>query len=329
MSGGAAIEPVLEVEDLHVSYRLRGAMLRPRRTLRAVDGVSLALPPARTLGLVGESGCGKSTLIRTILGLQTPTAGRVLLDGRDLHRLTPRGLRTLRPRIQIVFQNPASALNPRMTVHDIIAEPLRLQGRYQRSKVDALLAQIGLPQSAAAQRAADFSGGQRQRIGIARALALEPAVLVLDEPVSALDVSIQAQIINLLDDLQRRLGLAYLFVAHDLSVVRHVSHEVAVMYLGRIVEIGTRQDVYATPAHPYTRILMQAMPQADPAHRHTAAPAAADLPDAAPVAGACAFLERCPRARPRCAEAAPPLMACGPAGHRAACWFPETTGAMS
>jgi len=324
MNTARSPEPVLEIEDLQVHYRLRRGLLQPRRALRAVDGINLALQPGRTLGLVGESGCGKSTLIRTVLGLQKPTSGRILVQGWDINRLSPRALRAVRPRMQLVFQDPNSALNPRMTVHDIIAEPLRLQKRYSRARVEALLAQVGMPSGAGAQRPAAFSGGQRQRIGIARALALEPALLVLDEPVSALDVSIQAQVINLLDDLQQRLGLAYLFVAHDLSVVRHVSHDVAVMYLGRIVETGPRDAVFDRPAHPYTRSLMLAVPQPDlDARLEHAAAASRELPEPAPAATGCVFQPRCPRAQPRCVIEKPLLTPQDDSGHLAACWFPD------
>ena len=312
---------LLEVDDLHVRFDVRDAG-GAKAVLRAVDGVSLAVARGSTLGLVGESGCGKTSLVRAILGLQPVHAGHVTLDGADILRPGRKARRALSRRIQIVFQDPYSALNPGMTVHDIVAEPLRIHRRDDPARVAQLLDQVGLASDAAARKPGEFSGGQRQRIGIARALALSPELLVLDEPVSALDVSVQAQVINLLVGLQQQLGLSYLFIAHDLSVARHMSQDVAVMYLGRIVETGARDAVFAAPAHPYTQCLMAAAPRTRFAERGQARRITiGETPDPLHRPSGCAFRTRCPRARDRCAEAAPPLAAFAP-GHLVACWFP-------
>ncbi|PII82873.1 hypothetical protein BMH32_10295 [Leucobacter sp. OLJS4] len=255
-------EPLIEVEDLEITYGRPGAVRRGRG-VQAVRGVSLRLVAGRTLGLVGESGCGKSTLIRSFFGLSPIVGGSIRAFGEDITRLPARKRRQLGGRMQMVFQDPYSALDPRMTVHEIVAEPLRITGRYVRSEVDELLDRVGVSAEMAARKPGEFSGGQRQRVGIARALALEPEVLVLDEPVSALDVSIQAQILNLLDDLQRELDLAYLFVSHDLSVVRHVADDVVVMNAGRFVEEGTIDEVFDAPKHPYTQTLLASIPRVD------------------------------------------------------------------
>lgn len=294
---------ILRVDDLHVEFPVRRGLLRPPLALRAVSGLSFGIRRGETLGLVGESGCGKSTLVRTILGIHRPTRGAVSYRGMDLSQMSDRRRRAYRWAVQAVFQDPQSSLDPRMTVHDIVAEPLRVSGRYTAARVATVLDQVGLSAAMAGRRPREFSGGQRQRIGIARALALEPEVLVLDEPVSALDVSVQAQVINLLDELQRELGLAYLFIAHDLSVVRHVSDHIAVMYLGKIVETGTRAEVFDTPAHPYTRALLDAIPLADPARRgRPRVRLEGEMPDPADPPTGCAFRTRCPVARPACAE---------------------------
>ncbi|PIO50050.1 ABC transporter ATP-binding protein [Leucobacter sp. OAMLP11] len=255
-------EPLIEVEDLEITYGRPGAVRRGRG-VQAVRGVSLRLVAGRTLGLVGESGCGKSTLIRSFFGLSPIVGGSIRAFGEDITRLPARKRRQLGGRMQMVFQDPYSALDPRMTVHEIVAEPLRITGRYVRSEVDELLDRVGVSAEMAARKPGEVSGGQRQRVGIARALALEPEVLVLDEPVSALDVSIQAQILNLLDDLQRELDLAYLFVSHDLSVVRHVADDVVVMNAGRFVEEGTIDEVFDAPKHPYTQTLLASIPRVD------------------------------------------------------------------
>jgi oligopeptide transport system ATP-binding protein len=254
---------VLRVEDLHVRFSVRDDRGR-RRVIEAVNGVSFVIERGQTLGLVGESGCGKSTLVRTLFGLNPIAAGTVRVFGHDLQRLPKRRRRLVQNRMQMVFQDPYSSLDPRQSAHDIVAEPLHIAGRYSRDRVVSLLESVGLDHSALAKRPAAFSGGQRQRIGIARAIALEPDLLVLDEPVSALDVSVQAQVINLLEELQERLGVAYLFIAHDLSVVRHLSDRVAVMRQGRFVEVGERDQIFTDPRHEYTRSLLDAIPLPDP-----------------------------------------------------------------
>ncbi|QPZ38081.1 ATP-binding cassette domain-containing protein [Paramicrobacterium chengjingii] len=253
-------EALVEVNDLAVTYGRRGAVRRGRG-VRAVRGVSLKLFPGRTLGLVGESGCGKSTLIRAIFGLAPIATGRVVAFGSDITHIPLRRRRQLGGQMQMVFQDPYSAIDPRMTVHEIVAEPLRIRGKYERRIVDELLDRVGVSTEMAARKPGEFSGGQRQRVGIARALALRPRVVVLDEPVSALDVSIQAQILNLLSDLQCELDLAYLFVSHDLAVVRHVADDVVVMNHGEFVEEGAISDVFDNPKHPYTRSLLSSIPR--------------------------------------------------------------------
>jgi peptide/nickel transport system ATP-binding protein/oligopeptide transport system ATP-binding protein len=324
-SSRSAEDEVLRVDDLAVHFPLRGG-----GTLRAVDGVDLSLHRGQTLGLVGESGCGKSTLVRTILGLQKPTRGAVTHRGRNLSAMSDRQRRSVRSSLQVVFQDPYSSLDPRMTVHELVAEPLRINRRYSRERIHELFDQVGLSRSMEDRKPSEFSGGQRQRIGIARALALDPEVLVLDEPVSALDVSIQAQVVNLLKTLQRELGLSYLFIAHDLSVVRHVSHDVAVMYLGRIVEQGSRRQVFGSPAHPYTRALLSAVPVPDPRRRgQQRVVLSGELPDPANPPSGCRFRTRCPMAREACASLDPHLEPHTPhgatPGHLAACPFTAQT----
>lgn len=254
--------PLVEIEDLHVTYGRRGAVRRGGG-VKAVNGVSLELEAGRTLGLVGESGCGKSTLIKSLFGLSPVVSGTIRAFGEDITSLPPRRRHRFGGRMQMVFQDPYSALDPRMTVHEIVAEPLRIAKRYVRRDVEELLDRVGVSAEMAKRKPAAFSGGQRQRVGIARALALKPEVLVLDEPVSALDVSIQAQILNLLDDLQEELSLAYLFVSHDLSVVRHVADEVAVMHAGVFVEEGPIDRVFDAPQHPYTQTLLASVPKVE------------------------------------------------------------------
>jgi oligopeptide transport system ATP-binding protein len=317
---------MLEVRDLVKHYPVAArAFGRAGGIVRAVDGVSFTIAAGETLGLVGESGCGKTTTGRCILQLERPTSGSVRFEGVELTDLGPAGLRPLRRRMQVIFQDPYSSLNPRMTVGQIVAEPLAVHGLVpdagaRAQRVADLLGRVGLLPRHAPRYPHELSGGQRQRVGIARALALEPRLIVCDEPVSALDVSIQAQIVNLLEDLQDALGLTYLFVAHDLSVVRHISDRVAVMYLGRIVELADRQALYQTPLHPYTRALLAAVPIPDPAveARRERVVLLGEVPSPlAPPAG-CHFHPRCPVAVDRCHAEAPVLREVRP-GHRAAC----------
>ncbi len=314
---------LLEVRDLKQYFPVRTGFWRTT-PLKAVDGVSFTVNRGETLGLVGESGCGKSTVGRSVLRLYKPTGGQVLLDGEEV---TDRNIRRMRRKMQMVFQDPYSSLNPRMTVEDIIGEPLDVHrlcatGKERRERVLELMGYVGLNSQHATRYAHEFSGGQRQRIGIARALALEPEFIVCDEPVSALDVSIQAQVINMFEELQQRLGVAYLFIAHDLLVVRHISHRIAVMYLGRVVEIGDAREVYSHPLHPYTQTLLSAVPIPDPdaaKERQRIIPRG-DVPSPLDVPSGCPYRTRCPRATERCARECPPLTDRG-GGHRCACHY--------
>ena len=298
--------------------------LRKATLLKAVDDVSFTINAGETLGLVGESGCGKSTLGRLLLRLIEPTAGVIAFDGNDITRVGRMEMRSFRRSMQIIFQDPYGALNPRMSVEDIIAEPLLIHGARPgaetRAKVTAMLEKVGLPVRALDRFPHEFSGGQRQRIGIARALVLHPRLIVCDEAVSALDVSVQAQIVNLLQDLQREMGLTYLFIAHDLSVVRHISDRVAVMYLGKVVEVAEKKTIYAAPLHPYTQGLIAAVPAQHPAQRSRGKRQriVGDIPSALNPPSGCRFHTRCPHVKPVCRESAPELRDAA-AGHQVAC----------
>jgi len=322
---------LVEVEDLKVYFPIRSGIVLDRHVgdIKAVDGVSLDILRGETLGLVGESGCGKSTVGRTILRLYKPTEGRIVFDGTDITRLGEEELRPLRRQMQMIFQDPFASLNPRHSVGRIVGEPLRTHGlagrRAAAGRVRELLGIVGLPADAASRYPHEFSGGQRQRIGLARSLALNPDFVVADEPVSALDVSIQAQIINLLENLQKEFELTYLFIAHDLAVVRHISDRIAVMYLGIIVEISPAEELYDNPLHPYTISLLSAVPIPDPeveTKRETIL-LAGDLPSPANPPPACRFHTRCPYVQPtRCKTEVPPLRKLGD-GHLAACHWAE------
>ena len=317
-------EPLLRVRNLVKHFPVQGGLLsRTVDHVHAVDGVSFELAAGETLGLVGESGCGKSTTGRCILRLIEPTSGEVRFDGKDVMAMDGRGLREMSRGMQIIFQDPFASLNPRMTVGAIVGEALTIHRlarnvREHDERVVNLLETVGLHADYRSRYPHEFSGGQRQRIGIARALAVSPRLIVCDEPVSALDVSIQAQVINLLEDLQRQFGLAYLFIAHDLSVVEHISRRVAVMYLGRIVELASAHDLYATPRHPYTEALLSAVPVPDPAAKRRRIVLQGDVPNPIHPPAGCHFHPRCPHAMERCRSEAPLLREVTP-GHLAAC----------
>lgn len=322
--------PLLEVTDLVKHYAVRGGVLRRRvGTVHAVDGVSFSLSTGETLGLVGESGCGKSTVARSVLRLIEPSSGAIRLDGTDITRLGKTALRPHRRSMQIVFQDPFASLNPRMTAGDIVGEPLEVHdlatGQRKRDRVGELFEQVGLRPDQMKNYPHQFSGGQRQRICIARALSLGPKLIVCDEPVSALDVSIQAQVINLLIDLQRRHGFSYLFIAHDLAVVAHISHRVAVMYLGRIVEIAEKRELFANPRHPYTQALLASVPVADPKARRLVPLIDGDVPSPINPPAGCAFHTRCRHVMDRC-KLERPVLAETSTQHQVACWLNEGTG---
>lgn len=326
---------LLEVKNLVKHFPITRGVIFSRQVgaVKAVDNVSFDIRKGETLGLVGESGCGKSTTGRVILRLLEPTSGQVLFEGQDITTFNRKQMRDLRKKMQIIFQDPYASLNPRMTVGDIIAEPLLIHGlaskREREKRVQELLDVVGLASYHARRYPHEFSGGQRQRIGIARALAVNPDLIVCDEPVSALDVSIQAQVINLLEDLQKEFGLTYLFIAHDLAVVEHISDRVAVMYLGKLCEVGPADDLYARPAHPYTAALLEAVPEPDPDVPVPETALAGDLPSPLAPPSGCRFRTRCPRAEERCALEEPQLRPLltgdggGPdAEHVVACHFP-------
>ncbi len=320
---------LLQVEDLHVSFPVRtGSVFRRRTTpLRAVHNVSFTVDAGETLGLVGESGSGKTTTGRSILQLPRPTSGSVRFEGRELTALSGRELRAVRPGLQVVFQDPYGSLDPRLPVGEAIAEPLRVHRRWDGTgprRVAELLERVGLEPAQANRYPHEFSGGQRQRVALARALALRPKLLILDEPVSALDVSVRAGVVNLLADLQAELGVAYLFIAHDLTLVRHVAHRLAVMYLGKLVEVGSVEALFSAPAHPYTKALLSAVPIADPLREHgrERIALAGEVPSPLDPPSGCPFRTRCWKAQPLCAREEPALVERGQ-GRPVACHFPE------
>ena len=322
-------EPLLRVSNLEKKFPIqRGMFKRTVGHIHAVDGVSFEIAAGETLGLVGESGCGKSTTARLILRLLDPTAGEIFFDGKEIHAMTREEIRAVRKDMQIVFQDPYASLNPRMTVRQIVAEPLIVHGMAKDDsdpRVDEMIELCGLSREFGNRYPHEFSGGQRQRVGIARALVTRPKLVVLDEPVSALDVSVQAQILNLLDDLRERFGFSYLFVAHDLSVVSHISARVAVMYLGKIVEIGTREEIFNNPKHPYTKALISAVPLANPKQERIRKTSrivlTGDVPSPANPPSGCRFRTRCWKAQEACATTEPALITLGK--QQVACHIPE------
>ena len=323
-------DPLLRVDGLRVHFPIKGGVLMRARTFnKAVDGVSLEIQPGETLGLVGESGCGKSTLGKTVVRLLEPTEGRIEFDGQDISHLSRKAMKPIRREVQMIFQDPAESLNSRHTVGSLISEAFEIHDvgdeDWRRERTLELLAQVGLPAAAADRFPFEFSGGQRQRIGIARAVALEPKLIICDEPVSALDVSIQSQILNLLLDLQSKMGLSYLFIAHDLAVVKHISDRIAIMYLGQLMEVGGADEVYAHPRHPYTRALIAAIPEADPARRTRAKQVLqGDVPSPIDPPPGCVFHTRCPHAEDQCRQEKPVLrdvIATDANPHQVACHF--------
>ena len=314
----ASAEPLLVVENLRTWFEIRrGVIPRAIGAVRAVDDVSFTVRSKEVLGLAGESGSGKSTIGRSILRLIEPTSGRIAFGGEDVRALGPEALRRFRRKAQIVFQDPFAALDPRMTVAEIVAEPLRVQGLYvvpraRQDRVVSLLESVGLSAEFLPRKPDQMSGGQRQRVVIARALAVDPLFIVADEPVSALDVSVQAQIINLLEDLKERLGLAMLFISHDIAVMEYLSDRIAVIYLGRLMEVGPSEELCRNPKHPYTEALLSAVPDPDPSRRGTRVLLSGDIPSPANPPSGCVFRTRCPYAKRECAQVVPPLRAVAP-----------------
>lgn len=318
-------EPLIRVQNLKKHFPITAGVFRRQvGTVKAVDGISFDLLPKETLGLVGESGCGKTTAGRTVLSLYTATEGKVYFGQTEVTALGVNKLRLMRQKMQMIFQDPQDSLNPRMTVGSIISEPLmehtKASGSQRTERVEELLQAVGLNAKYMNRYPHEFSGGQRQRIGVARALALNPEFIICDEPIAALDVSIQAQVVNLLEDLQEKLGLTYLFISHDLGMIRHIARRVAVMYLGHIVEIATSQDLYRRPQHPYTQALLSAVPTHDPVREQTRKRIilTGDVPSPADPPSGCPFRTRCPSAESKCAEEVPELRQIG-TGHRVAC----------
>jgi oligopeptide transport system ATP-binding protein len=322
LGAGVVMTPLVETRNLKKYFPVRGGLFGPRQFVRAVDGVDVQVYPGETLGVVGESGCGKSTFGRLILRLLEPTEGEVLFEGEDLRALPPKTLRQKRREMQIIFQDPYGSLNPRMRVGRIVGEGIEIHqlasGAEKRRRVMGLLERVGLRPDAYDRYPHEFSGGQRQRIGIARALAVQPRLIVADEPVSALDVSIQAQIVNLLQDLQEEMGLAYVFIAHDLRVVEHISHRVAIMYLGKIVELAESGEIYRNPRHPYTRALLSAIPVPDPQLHRSRVLLPGDVPSPIHPPAGCPFHPRCPYVEERCRVTEPKLLK-GRNSHAVAC----------